>query len=191
MRKNIIRLVFAVVATVLGAGPVAASGSILFANQDLVIRYAPQHNSEVVGRASRNDLIIVYSCSDTFCQASHPRMTTNGYVVGAELRFNASVATFPRQLTEGFGVTNRTVTLRTVPWQHGVKIAEIPAERRIKRDRCQGNFCYIFMESGTQGWVHMEGVDMDRVLNRIEQLPRPSDMTSPFSGNIPPMPGLR
>jgi len=184
MKRRLSLLIYGLLASFLLVGQAAASSfTIRFAEYSFALFWQPDQDSDIEAKVLRNDMVLVHKCERGMCFVSHPRSTKNGYVIDA-FRARPEPSAFPSRPTEGYGRVERLLNIRSLPTQGSVALGEVHAGVRVKRDHCKGNYCYVFIEGGNQGWIAKNGIAMDRVVN-VERLPNPSGLDSIWKGDPP------
>ncbi|MBE7732319.1 SH3 domain-containing protein [Devosia faecipullorum] len=181
MKRRFALLVCGLMASFLLVGPSSAANfTIRFAEYSFALFWQADQNSDIEAKVLRNDMVLVHKCERGMCYVSHPRSTKTGYVIDA-FRARPEPSAFPDRPTEGFGRVERFLNIRSLPTLGSVALGEVHAGVRVKRDNCKGDYCYVFIEGGNQGWIAKNGIAMDRVVN-VERLPNAGGLDSVWKG---------
>lgn len=133
----------------------------------------PGHGFPVVSTAPYGDLVIKLGCSSedkNFCMVLYPLTGKSGYIhVEASGRPARTYDVAARG--EGRATLTGDDRLRVAVGRDANWVGTVSGGTRVKIEKCQSNFCYVYVADGRQGWVHDGALERDRVLNPNLQVP--------------------
>lgn len=151
-----------------------AGETVGFAFADHPIYAFKDNKSEVVATVRANDVIVISgsNCAIYFCQVWHPYTNKMGFM-NAPFKTRPDEVSVPTKSTEGYATVTRQLDLRAAPTAYTKVLGQIYEGGRVKKERCEGNYCYVTTGRGYQGWALKAGLEDDKGLKLNENIVRP------------------